>query len=134
MPQSACFTLRRVAEGRSHFARVHVEVASTGSTNTAYHVETVCDPPAGDCLPSWLEAARSGAAVVAKTERLNVRITRVEGTLADTRDDTVWCAAVMATLRGAGLEGTAQVEFKAGRWHAVLPGEKHLGYEGRSAD
>lgn len=129
MTKETTFTLRKVAKGRSHFARVAVAIESGKGyvTERTRHREELADVDR-KTAPEWVQGALDGAMAMLETLRLNVSqdvnitVTRVQGTEADTRFDTVWCAAAMAVwhaLQSPGKE--PHLSFVHGRWTLKMP-------------
>ena len=115
MTEQATYTLRRAAGGCSHFARVTVASEEDRTHLKDQH---------GDSSPEWLAAAKAGALYASGELQSDVSITivAIEGTLADTRADTVFVAAAIATFRLLG-DSQHSEQFNGDRWEVVQVGK-----------
>ena len=107
----AVFTLRRVACGLSHFARV----ALVTSESAGAEVVSGVDMMDSACSRTWIRAAIDGVRAAIGERSVCVRITDVRGSLLDTKVSTVWCAAYIATLNALG-DDSPQAVFAGVRW------------------
>jgi hypothetical protein len=100
------YTIRRAAGGCSHFARVTV------STNAEHSVLTT-----GDVSTDWIAAAEAGVRFALEEMKLesHVIVVDIQGTLADTRKDTVFVASALATLRLMG-DSSHTESFDGSTW------------------
>ncbi len=110
------YTLRRVAGGVAHFARVGVVVKREGVEDLQVDADT---------SEIWLNAARRGIkeALAAMADDRDWVLASFVGTVADTSADDAWLAAVMAVL--SALEVEAALIFENG-WVVVLPSGRRL--------
>ncbi len=132
MKRSAEYVLRRAAGGTSHFARVVVEAkTSEGEWRVRELREGM---PEVYESRRWRLAALEGASLVAKRlepiyPAQELTVTRVHGVLSDTREDTVWCTAIIATYRAvAGSGEEPRPMFSDGRWGVAFPDGEQLRY------
>ena len=125
-------------EGRSWFAKVAVRAAKQADGSRVLQAipdkvkEGDGEVNMGSC-PSWVLAAVEGASealAVAEqsrriTEHFLVEITRVVGSLVDTNEDVVKCAAALATWQTlfptACDEAQAQFDTNRKRWSVHYP-------------
>lgn len=121
--------------GRSYFARVWVEASAVNGTVEV--VDTLPDPVNAEVgefnrrtAPTWVAAALDGIRQTATYARqaclLGVgcrgELTKLVGSVLDTRDDVVRCAAALAAWDGLGLPGPAsEVEFDGQNWRVQFP-------------
>ncbi|RCS49491.1 hypothetical protein DTL42_13280 [Bremerella cremea] len=116
--ESFTYTIRRVAGGRGHFARVQVGIAQDGSNP----VEVPFDK--SKLLPEWIDAAKSGIEFALHDLERNDRVVilSIDGSLADTFEDAVFCAAAVATFRL--FDENARIElFDGEKWIVTDLGE-----------
>ncbi|PQO28405.1 hypothetical protein C5Y96_16085 [Blastopirellula marina] len=107
----ASYTLRRAAGGHGNFARVLVGFPQ----NAPDHINL-----SGDGEPvtqEWLDAAYDGIQYAKKTLNRTDKVLPfcIEGSLADTRIDTIFCAAAIATSRLFGENGWTEF-FDGEKW------------------
>ena len=124
MQRDGEYTLRLVADRRSHFARVGLSLSPVPPGSAAASVSVACREP--DLLPSWQDAARAGVALAINENPVDARITKIQGTLSDTLDSTVWCAAVLAAFRALNIELAARPDFHGGVWTIILSNGNRL--------
>src|SRR5262245_47454137 len=120
----------RVKAGVSYFAQVEVEVQPGGEeVEIVYSLPEKVDFREGEAnfqtAPSWVEAALEGIHDVLDYARgagvlatgCRVELVKVVGTVADTREDAIRCAAGLATVQGLGQpELMAEAEFDGKKW------------------
>jgi hypothetical protein len=99
-------TIRRAAGGCSHFARVTVSLDK----------EAVFTP-SNDILREWIAAAQGGVqrALDELGSEAHVVVVEIQGTHADTREDTVFAASAIATFRLLGEVKHCE-HFENSRW------------------
>lgn len=114
------YTLRRAAGGTSHFARV--ELVLSNQDCALLPEAKLPEVQLPDVPSQWVEAASRGAAYAQSLVEANqeqkwtqLAVTLVEGTIADTSDDTVWSAGAMAWFDAVGLGERAQAYFDVDR-------------------
>lgn len=107
------YTIRRAAGGASHFARVTVAIRSPCEGD-------VTESRGENILPTWEKAASAGVKYALGKLGIDahVRFLAIDGTLADTREDTVYTAAALATFRLLGDDGHVE-QFDGDRWRPV---------------
>jgi hypothetical protein len=125
----------RTKGGRSYFARVWLEVLPGGETVKVVDAlpESV-DPDAGEVnrhtAPGWVAAALEGIrATLAYAQQTGVLVTgcsvaleKMVGSVVDTRDDVVRCAAGLAVWDALGSPGLApEADFDGQGWKLVFP-------------
>ena len=100
-------TIRRAAGGSSHFARVTVSLDN--------EVKAV---PSNDISPDWIAAAEAGvehALSELHATKSKVSVVEVQGTVADTREDTLFVASAIATFKILGDSRFSEA-FKDSAW------------------
>lgn len=121
--------------GRSYFARVWVEASADGETvDVVDALPDSVNAEAGEfnrrTAPTWVAAALDGIRQTATYARqtgllgagCRVELTRLVGSVLDTRDDVVRCAAALAVWDGLGLPGPLpEVEFDGQSWRVRFP-------------
>lgn len=110
------YTIRRAAGGCSHFARVTVAHAKQSEGLATPHSQHT------DVLPQWAAAAANGVEYALRELRAKspVSVLAIEGTLADTREDTVFTAAAIAAFRLLG-DNTRSEQFDEDEWKVSRP-------------
>lgn len=130
MATSQTFTLRRVAEGLSHVARV--QVALGVETDAVRVVDMVTHNQARPRIGAWVDAAIRGvrsAASLCLPPR-EIHLMRVEGEFADTTPNAVWCAAAVATWRLLNPGSPdPQLAYECRKWHMTFPDGRQLSDE-----
>jgi hypothetical protein len=126
------YKILRTVGGITYFALVSVRVETcTEGTETIADLSEP-DEEAGEVSsttePTWVKAAIAGAMSAVdhlrKAGRIHdeyqIRITRIVGSVLDTRDDVVECAATIATL--LAFDGHCDIEptFDGTRWRVDL--------------
>ena len=107
MPGTSEFRLLKTLGGRTSFARVRVTAEQIGpeSNNTPASAAVTVSDDAAASEPPRLRAEWCGAAAAACAELLRrypdaaglrLRVEAVDGTVIDTTEDAVWCAAFFA--------------------------------------
>lgn len=113
MTDRITYTIRRVAAGRSNFARVTVGAES----------ESVVSPSLPETPRRWIEAANKGMqyAIAESGATDSFVVLEIEGTIADTREDTVFTAAAIATFRMVGDQTRTEM-FVENEWRVSSSG------------
>ncbi len=99
-------TIRRAAGGRCHFARVSISNASESTV------------AASSELPlDWIVAAEAGIEFALRKigSAAKVCVIDIQGTISDTREDTVFVASAIATFKLLGVTSYFE-EFKEEKW------------------
>ncbi len=120
----------RTKSGVSYFARVEVEIV-TGETNSEVedalpdNVDTNAGEVNSRVQPSWVQAALEGIrAAMDRTGQngsahghYHASLIRLQGTISDTREDVIRCAAGLAAWKALGSEGPApETAFDGKHW------------------
>jgi hypothetical protein len=125
----------RTTDGKSRFARVCVDVQPGGETTEVVDAlpERV-DSDAGEInqrtAPTWVAAALEGIRATLTYARqvgvlstgCRVALEKVVGTVTDTREDTVRCAAGLAVWQALESPGCGpETQFDGRDWNLVFP-------------
>lgn len=103
-------TIRRSAGGCSHFASVSVSLE---------------DEPVvvsnNDVSPNWIQACNAGVqhALDELGSTSSVRVVEIQGTVADTREDTLFAASAIATFRLLGDLSRSE-KFTDSKWRVAM--------------
>jgi hypothetical protein len=140
------YSFLRTTGGRSYFARVWVEVDPGGETlDVEDALPERVDPDTGEVnrqsAPGWVAAALEGIqATLAHarqagilTKGCRVVLEKVVGSVVDTREDTVRCAAALAVWEAFGSPACApEAEFDGQNWKLVFPASVGIPVQGLS--
>ena len=120
--------------GKSFFARVWVEVHDHGWDEIVDALPDLVNSEAGEfnrhSAPTWVAAALNGIGQALNHARqtgllgavCRLELTRLIGSVLDTRDDVVRCAAALAAWDGLGLPGPGpEAEFNGQSWELQFP-------------
>lgn len=101
---TATYKLLRVADGRCNFAKVQVGIVQDGYVPALDRDMSVVDN-------EWIDAARQGIDfTLQETKRSDqVALLSIVGTMVDTTESAVYCAAAIATFRLLGID--SKIEF-----------------------
>ena len=122
-------------KGKPAFARVWVdgEADGNGAAVVADALPDRVNPDEGEVnartAPGWVAAALEGITQVLEHARQagwvsapQVRLVKLVGTVADTTEDAVRCAAGCATWKALQLPDPGpEAEFDGVRWHILFP-------------
>jgi hypothetical protein len=132
---NASFRFLRCKDGKTYFARVGLDVCPNGNGIT---VEDALPPKAdadagevnANTAPTWVAAARDGIRTAVEHARdrglvpggCHVRLTELVGTLVDTREDVIRCAAALAAWQAIGApEPGPDTAFNGVAWTLLFP-------------
>ncbi len=124
----------KVAHGKSAFAWVQVE-----AVNRPDGQFTVADDTTGELHtitkqnhPEWINAALNGCRRAAAwlgtmpwAHGFDIRLKKVQVTLADSRSDAVECAAFLATAKALCRDEYVHIDFD-GAWKVIASGGGHI--------